>query len=198
MARCHRCGLRAERHPLITSFPSSDTVLQPHAALSRSELNVALPRIDRRSDRMPPRNVSIKNLAEVVAARASRPAVMRPQKVNGNWHMPKMSARAIARRRKEYLQAGKEWPWDVPHKIVEKRVPFKGHKRDLRAVQKREEIARCMARMPALVEQYRANRPRKQKAQGFALLLRETREEAERKAQTGKKGKKGKESLASW
>ena len=101
---------------------------------------------------------------------------MKPQKVNGNWHMPKMSALAIARLRRQYLLAGKQWHWDIPHKIVEKRVPFKGHKRDLRAVQKQKEIERCMERMPKLIEQYRKNRPRKKKLQGLAALISEPRE----------------------
>lgn len=117
------------------------------------------------------RNVTIKNLAEVSAARAARPAVMRPQKVNGNWHMPKMSALAIARRRKQWIQAGKEWTWDIPHKIVEKRVPFKGHKRDLRAIEKKKEIERCMARMPKLIEEYRKNKPKKEVKRGGLLQL---------------------------
>lgn len=117
------------------------------------------------------RNVTIKNLAEVAAARAARPAVMRPQKVNGKWRMPKMGALAIARRRKQWLQAGKEWPWDIPHKIVEKRIPFKGHKRDLRAVEKKKEIERCMARMPRLIEEYRRNKPKKERKTGGLLQL---------------------------
>lgn len=117
------------------------------------------------------RNVTIKNLAEVAAARAARPAVMRPQKVNDRWHMPKMSALAIARRRKQWLQTGKEWPWDIPHKIVEKRIPFKGHKRDLRAVEKKKEIERCMARMPRLIEEYRRNKPKKERKRGGLLQL---------------------------
>lgn len=133
------------------------------------------------------RNVTIKNLAEVVAARAARPAVMRPQKVGNNWHMPKMSALAIARRRKKYIKAGKPWPWDIPHKIVEKRIPFKGHQRDLRALEKKKEIERCMARMPALVEEYRRNRTKKQKKDGLYLILHETEEEAQRNKPPGRK-----------
>ncbi|KAI0566724.1 ribosomal protein mL59 [Gracilaria domingensis] len=128
---------------------------------------------------MRPRNIIIKNLAEVEAAKAARPAVMKPQKVNGKWHMPKMSARAIARLRKQHLREGREWKWDIPHKIVEKRVPFKGHLRELRYRQKQEEIARCMARMPKLIEDYRkrtAERKRQKKYDGIEGLLRTPRE----------------------
>lgn len=102
-----------------------------------------------------PRNVTIKNLAEVLAAKAARPDVMKPQFVNGKWRQAKMSALAIARLRKKYLMAGKEWKWDIPKKIVEKRVPFKGKLRDLRKQEKEIEIQRCMARMPKLIEEYR-------------------------------------------
>lgn len=124
------------------------------------------------------KNITIKNLAEVAAARAARPQVMKPQKVNGKWHMPRMSALAIARRRKQYLKAGKEWNWDIPHKIVEKRVPFKGHLRELRYRQKKEEIARCMARMPKLIEEYRkrtAERKQKKREEGLLGLLQKRR-----------------------
>lgn len=133
------------------------------------------------------RNITIKNLAEVAAARAARPDVMRPQKVNGKWRMPKMGALAIARRRKQYIQQGKEWPWDIPHKIVEKRIPFKGHKRDLRAVEKLKEIERCMARMPQLVADYRKNRPRKSKRPGLLQLVQDTKEEAEERMKQKKR-----------
>lgn len=102
-----------------------------------------------------PRNVSIKNLAEVMVARAARPDSMKPQKVNDRWRTPELSALKIARMRKAVLRAGGEWKWDIPHKEVVKRIPFKGHKRDLLAKEKREEIARCMKRMPQIVAKYR-------------------------------------------
>lgn len=111
-----------------------------------------------------PRNVTIKNLAEVIAAKAARPAVMKPQKVDGKWRKPKMSARDIARKRKECIMQGREWKWDIPHKIVEKAVPFKGKLRDLRRKEKLVEIERCMKRMPKLVAEYR-ERERKRRAE---------------------------------
>lgn len=94
-------------------------------------------------------------MAEVLAARAARPDVMKPQKVNGRWRNAAISAKNIARIRKEYLMSGREWKWDIPHKIVERRVPFKGKKRDLRREEKKVEIARCMDRMPKMIEEYR-------------------------------------------
>lgn len=123
-----------------------------------------------------PRNVTIKNLAEVTAARLARPPQMRPQKVNGNWNMPKMSARVIAAHRRKAMRETGHWPYEVPHKIVEKRVPFKGHLRHLRWEQKQAEIARCMARMPQLVEEYRRNKRKKPSRDGFLELLRTPRE----------------------
>lgn len=110
------------------------------------------------------RNITIKNLAEVLAAKAARPAVMKPQKVNGKWHNAKMSAKAIANLRKKYLREGREWKWDIPHKIVEKKVPFKGKKRELAKQEKEREIQRCMERMPKLIAEYR-ERERKRRAE---------------------------------
>ena len=107
------------------------------------------------------RNVSIKNLAAVAAARANRPAVLRPHKVGDKWHKPKWSAMAIARERKRRIQNGEEWSWDIPHKEVVKRIPFKGHLQDLRRVEREAEIKRCMARMPSLIREYKKKKPRK-------------------------------------
>lgn len=129
-----------------------------------------------------PRNVTIKNLAEVLAARAARPEVMKPQFVNGKWHKPKMSALAIARLRKKYFEAGKEWKWDIPKKIVEKKIPFKGKLRDLQKAERQVEISRCMSRMPKLIAEYRERereRRRKKKLSqltGLAKLLAEPRD----------------------
>lgn len=122
-----------------------------------------------------PRNVSIKNLAEIAAAKAARPAVFKPQKVNGRWHMPKWSKREIANERKRVLRAGGVWKWDIPHKIVEKRVPFKGHLRDLRREERRVRIAKAMEKMPALVAEYRKNRVKKSKKTGLLALLSQPR-----------------------
>lgn len=102
-----------------------------------------------------PRNVSIKNLAEIAVAKAARPETMKPHFVDGRWQKPKLSAMAIARMRKRHIQQGLEWKWDIPHKIVEKRMPFKGKLRDARKKEKEAEIMRCMARMPKMVAEYR-------------------------------------------
>lgn len=121
------------------------------------------------------RNVSIKNLAEIAAAKAALPAVFKPQKVNGKWRMPKWSRRRIANERKRVLRAGGTWEWDVPKKIVEKRIPFKGHKRDMKKLERQAQIDRAMKKMPALIAEYRANRPKKSKEIGLLALLKQPR-----------------------
>lgn len=121
------------------------------------------------------RNVTIKNLAEIAAAKAARPSVFKPQKVNGVWHQPKWSRREIANERKRVLAAGGTWKWDIPHKIVEKAVPFKGHRRDLERLDRQARIAAAMKKMPALIADYRASRVKRQKATGLAAALAQPR-----------------------
>lgn len=109
-------------------------------------------------------------MAEVLAAKAARPAVMKPYKVNGHWRQARMSAKAIAKKRKQYITAGREWKWDIPHKIIEKKIPFKGKKRDLEKLEKQKEIERCMARMPTLIAEFR-ERERKRRAKRAEIGL---------------------------
>lgn len=119
------------------------------------------------------RNVTIKNLAEIAAAKAARPAVFKAQKVNGVWHKAKFTGKAIATLRKRYFKEGKEWKWDVPHKIVEKKVEFKGKKRDLRAKEKAAEIEKRMKMMPKLVAEYREKerqRRKQKRLEGFSYV----------------------------
>lgn len=127
---------------------------------------------------MPVRNITIKNLAEVAAAKARRPQVFRPTQVNGNWRMAKWSALAIARARKKAILNGQHWAWDIPDKVVEKKVPFKGRKRYLEKLDRAEEIKRCMSRMPAMIEEYRKGR-KKLKEEGFLDLIRQPRATSE-------------------
>ncbi len=117
------------------------------------------------------RNIKILNLAEIAAAKAAQPAHFKPQFVNGKWRKPKWSKRRIAWERKKVIQAGGVWPYDIPHKIVEKRILFKGRKRDLLRAEKQEHIRRCMAKMPELIQEYRANRVKKSKRVGLAAAL---------------------------
>lgn len=121
------------------------------------------------------RNVTIKNLAEIAAAKAARPAVFKPQKVNGVWHQPKWSRREIANERKRVLQAGGTWNWDIPHKIVEKAIPFKGHRRDLERIDRVARIDAAMKKMPALIVEYRAERAARPRKVGLAAALSEPR-----------------------
>lgn len=123
------------------------------------------------------RNITITNLAEVRAARLARPEAMRPTKVNDKWRRPKMSARKIAEMRKSYIRAGKKWEWDIPRKIVHKQVEFKGHKRELRARERKAEIERCMKRMPKLIADYRQRvRERRAEKTGLAAIMHSPKE----------------------
>ncbi len=54
----------------------------------------------------------------------------------GSWHKPAISAKNLARLRREALLAGEEWPYDKPAAEVQRRKP-KGHKHD------REKPLRC-------------------------------------------------------
>jgi hypothetical protein len=116
-------------------------------------------------------NVTITNLAEVAKARAARPAAFRASKVNGKWRAAKWSGLDIARERRAIIRRGEQWLWDVPHKEVVKRVPFKGHKRSLERIERAEEVKRCMARMPAMIEAYRQSRKKEEKDMGLMQLL---------------------------
>ena len=55
----------------------------------------------------------------------------------GTWHKPAISAKNLARLRREALLAGEEWPYDKPAAEVKRRKP-KGHKHD------REKPLRCV------------------------------------------------------
>jgi hypothetical protein len=122
------------------------------------------------------RNVTVTNLAEVLAARAALPDLFRPHKVNGKWRMARWSALAIARERRATILRGEAWPWDIPRKEVVKRVPFKGHRRTLERMERAEEVKRCMARMPAMIEEYRKNKKKKSKVPGLLALISTPRE----------------------
>lgn len=121
------------------------------------------------------RNVSIKNLAEVIAARAARPDVMKANLVDGKWRKARWSGRKIAWERKKTLMAGLKWEWDIPRKIVEKKIPFKGKKRDQVRLDRAERIRRAMKKMPKLIAEYRASRERKPRAVGLMAAIREPR-----------------------
>jgi hypothetical protein len=150
---------------------------------------------------MAQRNIVITNLAEVAAARAALPAQFRPTKQpNGRWHMPKWGALRVARERRQTLLRGEQWPYEVPHKEVVKRVMFKGHKRDARRLERAAEIERCMQRMPEMVAEYRASRiaakrARQKAKDSFRSLVSEPRDRFEgitTRDLSPKKGQKGK------
>lgn len=125
---------------------------------------------------MAARNVMIKNLAEVRAAREALPPEMKPTKMaSGKWRKAKWGALRIAREKRNTIMRGEEWKWDIPKKEVVKLVPFKGHKRHAIQAERRANVERCMARMPQLVAEYResrrAQRREKKQQPGFAGIL---------------------------
>lgn len=122
------------------------------------------------------RNVMIKNLAEVKAARDALPPQMKPTKLpSGKWRKAEWGAIRVARERNRALLRGEEWAWDIPNKEVVKLVPFKGHKRHAVQAERKANIERCMARMPKLVAEYRetrrAQRKEKKKEPGIPGIL---------------------------
>lgn len=136
------------------------------------------------------RNVTIKNLDEVLAARARLPAVFKPQKTDRGWRMPKYSARARARLRKQTIMAGKPWPYDIPKKEVVKEVMFKGRRRDMVRVHRKAQIERCMKRMPKLIEEYRKELAKRKAKTGLAEILSTPASLSTASYVTGKKKKK--------
>lgn len=114
------------------------------------------------------------NEAAVRAARAARPPEFRPSwdEEARRWRRPLVSARRIAALRAATLAAGKEWRWDVPHRVVVSDAPFKGHLRERRWAERQAEIGAAMARMPAAVAAFRlAERQRRAAAKVRPGLL---------------------------
>ncbi|GAB0489188.1 hypothetical protein MMPV_000405 [Pyropia vietnamensis] len=122
------------------------------------------------------------NEAAVRAARAALPPEFRPSwdETTRRWRRPLFSARRIAALRATTLAAGKEWKWDVPHRVVESDAPFKGHIRERRWAERQAEIGAAMARMPAAIAAFRlAERQRRAAAKvrpGLLDLLMRPRE----------------------
>ncbi|XP_030460915.1 uncharacterized protein LOC115681195 [Syzygium oleosum] len=71
----------------------------------------------------------------------------------GAWKPLGISARRRARLRKEVLLAGEDWPYDPERK--EMRTKRKGHKCDRIAAERRENTARLMEKMPAMLQAYK-------------------------------------------
>lgn len=70
----------------------------------------------------------------------------------GKWISPKVSRLAIARLRRQALDAGHKWPFEVA--VKNKPVVLKGHKHDAGKEKKYETIEKNMADMPAKIEEY--------------------------------------------
>ncbi|GAB4818433.1 hypothetical protein N2152v2_005479 [Parachlorella kessleri] len=81
-------------------------------------------------------------------------AALKPQKVGDVWRKAAISAKNVARLRREWLLAGKEWPYDPVKEVPKPRKP-KGHKHDKQKVVREKAIEANMANMEDRVAAYR-------------------------------------------
>ena len=66
------------------------------------------------------------------------PELIKPTKVNGVWHKPKLSSLALARLRNKTLESGQAWPLAKPtvYSGELKPINFKGRARDAATVER--------------------------------------------------------------
>ena len=81
-------------------------------------------------------------------------AALKPQKVNGLWRKPAISAKNSARLRKDTLLAGEEWEFEQEKKPRPYKKP-KGHKVDRLQLIRKAEIEENMKNMPQKIAKYR-------------------------------------------
>uniref|UniRef100_A0A061R0U9 MRPL25 domain-containing protein n=1 Tax=Tetraselmis sp. GSL018 TaxID=582737 RepID=A0A061R0U9_9CHLO len=81
-------------------------------------------------------------------------AALQPTFVNGKWRKPAISAKNVARLRKEDLLAGKEWPYEKPRSDPPYKQP-KGHKRHKELEQRAKKVEEKLASMDDKIAQYR-------------------------------------------
>ncbi|GBG71561.1 hypothetical protein CBR_g8977 [Chara braunii] len=87
--------------------------------------------------------------AQLAAGLKRLAAKVKPTWFNGKFVGTDMSAKNIARVRRQVLLVGEEWPYDKPRKEMKTRV--KGHKVDRIAQAKREKTKELMEQMPQLL-----------------------------------------------
>jgi hypothetical protein len=81
-------------------------------------------------------------------------SMARPTFRSGRWHKARVSAKNLARHRKQALAAGEEWPLERPSKPLHIN-PLAGRKRILQRPEREAEIQARLARMPEIIEEYR-------------------------------------------
>mmetsp|Transcript_36428 Transcript_36428/g.102901 ORF Transcript_36428/g.102901 Transcript_36428/m.102901 type:complete len:122 (-) Transcript_36428:82-447(-) len=84
-------------------------------------------------------------------------AAIRPSFHNGKWRKASISAKNAAKLRREDLLAGKEWPYEKPHKEVVPKPP-KGHKRHKEEAARAKKVEENLATMDEKIAQYRESR----------------------------------------
>eukprot|EP00184_Porphyridium_aerugineum_P002677 CAMPEP_0184696906 /NCGR_PEP_ID=MMETSP0313-20130426/4063_1 /TAXON_ID=2792 /ORGANISM="Porphyridium aerugineum, Strain SAG 1380-2" /LENGTH=177 /DNA_ID=CAMNT_0027155633 /DNA_START=185 /DNA_END=715 /DNA_ORIENTATION=+ len=119
--------------------------------------------------------VVVLNAKEIAEAKARLPPEFQPRYVNGRFRRPLYSRRQIAMMRKKFILAGKEWPYEVPHKILHYNFLFRGTKAQRQREDKVAMIETKMRQMPQLIEEYRKEqraRVKKRSKHGYDPLTR--------------------------
>ncbi|EME31788.1 hypothetical protein Gasu2_44910 [Galdieria sulphuraria] len=117
--------------------------------------------------------ISILNLDEIKAAQERLPWEFRRREVDGKLVDPPVPERKIRELREQTIQAGLQWPFEIPEKKIVVNVPFKGRLRERKAPERKAEIEENLKQMPKLIENYRKNRTKRKKT-ALAQYLKET------------------------
>lgn len=78
----------------------------------------------------------------------------RPTYSGGRWHKARVSAKNLARHRKQALLVGEDWALERPRNPLHIN-PLAGRKRVLQRPERQAEIQARLDRMPAIIEEYR-------------------------------------------
>ncbi|GJQ08322.1 hypothetical protein GpartN1_g113.t1 [Galdieria partita] len=117
--------------------------------------------------------ISILNLDEIKAAQERLPWEFRPREVGGKLEDPLVPESKIRELREQTIQAGLQWPFEIPEKKIVVNIPFKGRLRERKAPERKAEIEENLKQMPKLIENYRKNRTKRKKT-ALAQYLKET------------------------
>ncbi|KAL4422994.1 hypothetical protein ABPG77_005474 [Micractinium sp. CCAP 211/92] len=93
--------------------------------------------------------------AKELLSKLGRAAVTFNRVGEGSWRKPAISAKNLARLRREALLAGEEWPYDKPAAEVQRRKP-KGHKHDREKPLREAAIQKKLAEADKRIAEYRA------------------------------------------
>ena len=115
-------------------------------------------RLDRAASRSELAGVLRRGASLVVAAPAADmerlARLARPTYSGGRWHKARVSAKNLARHRKQALLAGEEWELERPRNPMHIN-PLAGRKRVLQRPERQAEIQARLDRMPEIIEEYR-------------------------------------------